>query len=111
MKLISSEYNPVSGITEEYWMHPGGGKVTVRRLQDVEPMLKQNAEELNAKSSKSRVGIAAGLGVKVASIPMGLVENLKQEKGLDVMSCKESDLKRLLNDSDYAKLRTAHGRL
>lgn len=110
MKLISREYNPTTGMTTEYLSHDGGKKITVRMLQDVEPMLIQNANELKAKSSKGRVGISEGLGVKVASIPMGTVERLAKE-GLNVITCSEKRLKALLNDPAYSKLRTAYGRL
>lgn len=109
-KLVAADYNPVSGITTEYWQHNGSTKVTVRSLQDVEPLLDQNTAELNAKSSKAGVGIAEGLGVKVASIPMGMVERFAQQ-GTDILTCSAAELKQILNDPDYKKLRTAHGRL
>lgn len=110
MKLISRDYNPVSGMTEEYWGHPDG-KVTIRRLQDVEPGLISNVAELNTHSAKGRVGKHEGLGRKVASIPMGIVEDLAKNKRLNILTCTEKELKALLNDPEYSKLRTAHGRL
>lgn len=110
MKLISSEYCPVSELTTEYWSHDGGRKVTVRVTQDVEPILKDNVKVLNSKSSKVGVGIASGLGVKVASIPMGLAEKMYGE-GTNLMTCSVKELKGILNDSDFRKLRTAHGHL
>lgn len=109
-RLIAADYNPVSGITTEYWQHTNSTKVTVRNLQDVEPLIDQNVAELNAKSSKASVGIAEGMGVKVASIPMGLVEDF-HHKGVNLLTCPVSQLKRILNDPNYKKLRTAHGRL
>jgi len=110
MRLASSEHNDVTGITTEYWIHPRGKKVTIRRVQDAEPILIHNQAELNAKSSKGAVGISSGLGVKVASIPMGLVEEMAS-KGLNLITCSEQDMKKFLNDPDYRKVRTAHGRL
>ncbi len=76
----------------------------------MEPILVNNTRELNAKSSKSRVGIASGFGTKVASIPMGLVEKLAKE-GTNILTCSEKELKAFLNDSSYSKVRTAHGRI
>ena len=108
-KLIAADHNEASGITTEYWRHLDG-KLTVRGLQDVEPFLDQNTAELNAKSSKASVGIAEGLGVKVASIPMGMVEKFHQQ-GTNIMTCSAKELKTILNDPAYSKLRTAHGRL
>ena len=109
--LISEDYNPVTGLTTRYWSVDGGRKVTVQVLQDVEPNLSQNMRELNSYSSKSRVPVREGLGTKVASIPMGIVAQLRKEKGIDVLKCPASDLKKLLNDPDFAKLRTAPGRI
>lgn len=109
-KLINEEYNPTSGITTRYYSENGGKRVVIQRLQDIEPNLIQNRQELNEKSSKGGVGIASGLGTKVASIPMGLVEKLAAE-GTNLITCTDAELKRILNDSNYSKLRTAHGRV
>lgn len=108
--LISTEYNPTSGITTEYWSEDEGKRIHVRMLQDVEPGFKQNARELNLKSAKSRFNKNDGIGTKVASIPMGLVEKLAQD-GLNIVTCSEKELNKLLNDPDFSKIRTAHGRV
>ena len=108
MKLMGRDYNEVSGLTTEYWSH--GGKLTIRKFQDVEPALIQNQLELHAQSSKARPKIVEGLGTKVASIPMGLIEKFHAE-GLNILTCSEAQLKRVLNDSSYSKLRTAYGRV
>ena len=109
MRLMARDYDEFTGMTTEY--HVGGGKITIRRLQDVEPYLVQNQQELNAKSSKARVGIAAGLGTKVASIPPALVEKWLKEEGFNLFTASEAEIARKLNDSNYRKLRTAHGRI
>jgi hypothetical protein len=111
MKLIKSDFDEVTGLTTEYWIHPGGKKVTIRRVQDVEPILIANKAEYNSKSSKSRISSECeGLGRKVASIPMGLVEKLASE-GLNLITCSPEELKKFLNDPEYRFIRTAPGRI
>lgn len=107
--LIARDYDEFTGMTTEY--HSDSGKLHIVRLQDVEPFLVQNERELNAKSSKARVGIASGVGVKVASIPPALVEKWLKEEGFNLFTASEAEIARRLNDPDYKKLRTAHGRV
>ena len=109
MKLMGQDYNAVTGMTTQYLSH-GNGKITIRCFQDVEPALIQNQRELNAQSSKSRVKIVEGIGTKVASIPMGLIDQFHKQ-GLNLLTCSDAQLKRVLNDPNYKKLRTAHGRV
>lgn len=109
MKLMGQDYNEVTGMTTQYLSH-GNGKITIRCFQDVEPALIQNQRELNAQSSKSRVKAVEGIGTKVASIPVGLIDQFHKQ-GLNLLTCSDARLKRVLNDPDYRKLRTAHGRV
>lgn len=109
MTLLARDYDEFTGMTTEYFSH--GGKLTVRRSQDVEPFVVRNQMELNSKSSKARVGIAAGVGTKVASIPPALVEKWLREEGFNLFTASEAEIARRLNDSSYSKLRTAHGRV
>ena len=112
MMLIDSDYNPTTGITTEYWMHPGGGKVTVRSYQDVEPAFQAAKIEMNSHNSKSpAVFRRPGLGSKVATIPFGIVEQVLKEQGLNLMNCPGKDLKKFLNDGHNSKMRTARGYL
>lgn len=111
MRLIEQDYNEVSGMTTQYWLHPGGRKVTVRRYQDAEPIINSNVAQFNGKSSKGRLNEAEGLGTKVASIPMGLIEQLEKERNINILTCTEAELKRLLNDPEFRRLRTAPGRI
>ena len=113
MKLIDSDYNEVTGLTTRYFSGTneyGKPVVHVQVLQDVEPQFDANKIEFNGYSSKSRVPIQEGLGTKVASIPMGLVAKLHKE-GLNVLNCSADELKRLLNNPDYSKIRTAPGKV
>lgn len=109
--LISSEYNPVSGLTTNYYSVNGGKQIVMQVVQDAEPYLDKNTREMNCISSKGKYNQADGLGTKVASIPMGLVEQLKKEGKIDILKCTREELKRLLNDIDYKKLRTAPGKI
>ncbi|MCK5132061.1 MAG: hypothetical protein KAR40_07925 [Candidatus Sabulitectum sp.] len=108
MKLISEETDPFSGITTQYFAN--GSKVTVRKLQNVEPALIKNVQEFNAHSSKSRFGKKEGMGRKVASIPPAVIEKLAAE-GRNILTFTDQQMKDFLNDPEYSKLRTAPGRL
>ena len=111
MKLIDEEYNPVTGITTQYFLLPDGN-IRVRGVQDVDPILEHNQEIMKTKSSKaSKLNEAEGLGTKVASIPMVVVEKLRVEKGINLLTCSKADLHKILNDPDYRKFRTAYGRV
>ena len=109
MRLVSREQNPFNGVTTEYWAR-NDGKVTVRKLQDVEPVLVNNVRQMNDHSSKSRFGKQEGLGRKVASIPPAVVEKLAAE-GRNILTFTDKQMKDFLNDPEYSKLRTAPGRL
>ena len=111
MILVNKEHNPVSGITTEWFVHKDG-KITVRGVQEVGPIIRHNTAVLNTKNAKaSKLNENEGLGTKVASIPTILAEKWMREKGLNLYTCPSKDLLKLLNDPDYRKLRTAHGRL
>jgi len=109
-KLVDYEHNAVAGMHTYYWLRQDG-KITVQQVQDVDPYLAQNVAENNSHSSKGRRDYGEGLGTKVASIPMGLVEQVLQDHGVNLMTCSEKELKRFLNDPKYAKVRTAPGRV
>jgi hypothetical protein len=110
MKLIEQEYNPVTGITTRYWLR-NDGKITVQGLQDADPILDANAQQMGAHTSKGRRDYGEGLGTMVARIPMGLIEEIQMKKGINLMTCDEATLKRFLNSPEYARLRTAPGRI
>ena len=109
--FISESYNEATGITILKTFDDADNKVHIQAFQDVDPMFEQNKNEFNHYSSKSKTHLVQdGLGTKVASIPMGLVEKLYQE-GFNVYRCSQKDLKKLLNNPDYSKIRTAPGRV
>ena len=111
MKLIDVQPTAWEGITDEYWLRPDG-KVTVRRVQDVEPILIANKQELNARSAKSsKLNEGEGLGTKVASIPNTLADKVLQDTGLNLVTCDMKTLNEFVNNPTYNKIRTAHGRV
>lgn len=111
MKLIGQDHNPISGITTQYFLR-SNGDITIRGVQDVDAILDHNKKVINTKNAKSsKLNEAEGLGTKVASIPNLVAERMLKEKGLNLYTCSDKELKALLNDPDYSKLRTAHGRV
>ncbi len=106
MKLMSREYDPVTDMYTDYWQE--GTKLHVQKYQMVANHLRQNQKEYAENSSKARNHRGDGLGQKVASIPMGIAEKLAKN-GLNVLTCGEDQLKRLLNNPEYRALRTAPG--
>jgi hypothetical protein len=109
-KLLKIVREEKYGIEERYWLREDG-KITVQRVQDIEPYLNQNRVELNSRSAKASKLGRDGLGTKVASIPFGLIEQLCQQRGVNLLTCSNDQLKRILNDPEFSKLRTAHGRI
>jgi len=86
-------------------------KAVIHSVQDVEPLLDLNKREL---TGDSMYGVGDGmLGMrKVASIPLIIIEKWKAELGVDVMNKDHMPkVKQLLNDPEYAYLRTHHSRI
>jgi hypothetical protein len=91
------------------YMDPQSGNLIVRTFQDVEPILKSNAE----------LRVHGGDGYspsrelrRVASIPLVVCHRWLKEEGLEVWNPKHADrLKKKLNDPENLLLRTAPGRL
>lgn len=115
MHLVHSEYDKDTGITEEIWFHEGVGgendKITIRRLQDVDHILKVNSQQFNEHTSKKACFRDSDGLHQVARIPMILIEQWKREKGIDWFHCSDKDKKRILNDNSFSKLRTRPGKL
>ncbi len=98
------EYDPFTDISE-WWLYRGDGSFTIRKIQhNVCDILDANQAELNSQLSSRW-----GEGKKVASIPLVVFESL----GLDdaLAAGDTAHMKRVLNDGDYAKLRTFKGNL
>jgi hypothetical protein len=110
MIIVSEDYNPVTGLTTRVLFRQG--KVVIQTLQDADPYIRQNREEYNNINQKGRKHFGKeGLGTKMASIPMGFAEEIKQKRGLNILACSDEQLRRLLNDREFSKFRTCPGRL
>jgi hypothetical protein len=80
-------------------------KLTVERVQDVEPIIEYNKALANDAPTNWR-----GDMHRVASIPFVIIEKHKNETGVDLMK-DEVALRRFLNDPDNRMFRTKLGRL
>lgn len=101
------EYDPLEQISEWYLYDENQGKpvIRIRRIQhNVKAYLDANEREYNAQ-----LNCRWGDGKKVASIPSGVWHGL----GLDdaLANGDKRKINAVLNDRDYAKLRTFKGRL
>jgi hypothetical protein len=99
--------NAITGVSE-WWKWNGDGTATIRMTQDVEPILENNQALANSGNGWS----AAKDMRRIASVPSVVIEEFRK-RGVNLLR-PESDLKafkRIMNDSDYRKLRTADWRV
>jgi hypothetical protein len=85
------------------------GKHVLRHTQDVSSIL-----DANRRAQADSIGSRFGDFARVASIPMAVVLEWKQKYGINAMAPTPEDKIRmvaLLNDPDYAYLRTRGGKL
>mgnify|MGYP003141661903 FL=1 len=89
-------------------------KMTVVSAQDnLEDCLAMNKAFLNAERKTNTLWNGASY-VKVASIPLQLLERWYHEEGINFWRQSEEDRARIskkLNDGDYNRLRTAPGKI
>ena len=86
-------------------------KAVIHSVQDVEPLLDLNKKEINGDSMDCTEGGPLGMR-KVASIPLIIIEKWKTEIGIEVMNKDHRPkVKQLLNDQEYAYLRTHNSRI
>ena len=86
-----------------------GETILLKHEQDVSNIL-----DANKRAQADAVGEKWGDFTRVASIPFAVVLEWKDKYGINVMAPSEEDKARmvaLLNDPDYAYLRTREGRL
>ena len=81
-----------------------GGKVHLKKTQDISGILKDNAAMRNVKQT--------GDVRKIASIPNVMIVELKDKHGIDLFNLNTESKKRLmrlLNSNDYKHLKTING--
>lgn len=89
----------------------GRDVICVEQTQDVEPIIKVNLETMNANGVGTTSFWQGREYVKVATIPLVLIDQWHQ-KGLNFYDPNDWPIiRKLLNDSDWSKLRTAPGRI
>lgn len=110
-KLINTEYNPHTGITEETWFDEDEGTLTLRRLQDVEHTLAMNKVMNNAHTAKKPKYSDSNGVHHVARIPFMVVEKWLREEGFDWFNSTDAERRAKLNDSDNSKLLVRPGKL
>jgi len=111
MKLVSRDYEPQTGITEEYWYDEMAGTITIKRFQDVEPILEANRIDFNSFSGKKpKFNDVDGI-YKVATIPNMLLEKWLREEGFNWQTASEKERAAKLNSNEYQLLRTRPGRI
>ena len=89
-------------LKREVWYHYDGEQVVFQTRQMVDHVLDFNKEVYNETFGKSW-----GEGQRVASIPMNVYYDKLDEA---VQEKDDKYIQKFLNDSDYRKLRTFHGR-
>lgn len=114
MKLIGTDYDEFTGITEEFYYEEnaltGRGKIHIKRYQDVEANINQNVEMYNSASKSFKQAGDVGIH-QVADIPFVMIEQWKHEGRIDWFNSTHNERKKILNDSDLRKLRTRPGRI
>lgn len=84
------------------------GTLVIERSQDVELLLERNKALCTADAGWNRSRDLR----RAASIPLAVVEKWLNEEGIDVFDPNHAAaVRRKLNSSEYAHLRTAPGRL
>lgn len=88
----------------------GREKVVIHSVQDIEPILESNKRLMNANGSGTSSYWQGREYVLIGRIPLIELDRWAKQ-GLDYTNPDDwKIIKRLLNDSDYSKLRTAPGR-
>jgi hypothetical protein len=110
MRLLERDYDPTSGITEETWYDDHTGRVTLRRLQDVDSQLEENRELYNMHNRPIYTDSKGGAH-KVATIPRLVIEEWKRTIGFDWFHSTDKERRAILNKPENRKYLVRPGRL
>lgn len=107
-RLVKSDYDHVTGITEEFWYDEFTQEVTIRKLQDVERQLDANKEMFN---EHNRVGYGDSNGAHLAArIPLTVV-SLWKEQGFDWFQSTDRERRAWLDKPENAVFKVRPGKL
>jgi hypothetical protein len=107
-KLIKRDYDPVTGITEEFWFNDLTDEVTIRKLQDVEHQINANKDMFN---QHNRVGYGDSNGAHLAArIPLTVVA-LWKEQGFDWFKSTDRERRAWLDKDENAVFKVRPGKL
>lgn len=107
--LYKTDYDKHTGITEEFWFDHETGEATVRRLQDVNPVIDMNKIEMGLHNSRPGYSDSNGQHL-VARIPMVLVEKWKSQ-GFDWYQSTDKERREWLDKPEHAFLKVRPGKL
>ena len=112
--LVKRDYDHHTGITEEFWHQPGigdrPGKITMRRLQDVQGQLDHNKAQFNNHGNVG-YGDVTGGAFKVATIPFTIIEKWLREDGFNWYESTDKQRRMKLNSPENRYLLVRPGRL
>lgn len=108
MRLIATDYDANSGITEEFWHDELNGKVIVRKLQDVQKHLDQT-KEMHNRYTRPDYSDSNGQHL-VARIPLVVID-LWREKGFDWFKSTDKERRAWLDKEENAVFKTRPGKL
>lgn len=99
MKLLKRDYDQFTGITEESWYDEQTGRLTLRRLQDVEHTINMNKVMKNMHGPNANYSDSNGGAHHVARIPFMVVEKWLREEGFDWFHSTDKERRAKLNDN------------
>lgn len=90
-------------IEEKFHYDESNDRLTIERIQDVEPIIEANKDAYNWAPTHWKNDFN-----KVASIPLVVIEKYKNETGIDLLKDKD-ELRKFLNDPNNKFMRTKPG--
>ena len=113
--LVRREYDPNTGITEEFWYEevpgPSSDKIHIRRYQDVEGVLDLNKAQQNMDDHSGRKFSKDDGIFHAARIPFAIIEKWMREDGFNWFTASSAERRKKLNDRDYQHLRVRNAKL
>ena len=109
-RLVAEEFDPVTGIKEQFYFNETINKVTVNRVQDIEGQAKFNRASYNSHDGKPSYDDSVGGAHHVARIPFIVIEQWKL-KGFDWFNSTDNERRAMLNKSENRHLLVRPGQL